>query len=132
MSFLDLDIGENLIGKKASQFEVNDFMPYTMEMFKNQFGFRFVPDPLKDRAIYQWLKKTYGPDSGNIVKWVFYRHKGSVNGDNFNVTMFQSAHKWWIDGIFTEMKVATVKKAKPTVKSSSSFMTLEDMLKYAS
>lgn len=128
MIFSDTDAGESLLGMSVEKMGAEELLPYCIAMHKDILGFKPAIDLHKDKAVLRWLRKTYGEDAGRIVKWTFFKYNGEVDGETFAVTWFNRGHKWWIDQMYSEMKLATTQRARiqPT-----GFMSAKDLFRAA-
>lgn len=132
MSFDQSDFGEDLLGKSVKNMSGDDLLPYAVAMHKEYLGFRLIIDPVKDRAVMRWLKKTYGEEAGEMVKWMFFQHGGKLdNGETFTTTWFNSNHKWWIDQIYSEMVRSKPQPLKIKSSRPIGFMGADTFLKLA-
>jgi hypothetical protein len=90
-------------------------------------------DFIKNQAVLKWLLKTYGEDGAKMVKWLFFKHDGIIDGEAFSINWFAVGHKWRIDKELFVMKQALGEvKRKPVYKSSQTtgFMSAKELLAY--
>lgn len=130
MSFTDLDAAELKLEKSVTDITTaRQLFNYAYEMFGLTFGYKMPTDFLKDQAVLKWVLKTYGNDGAKLVKWLFYRYEGEIDGEVFAVNWFASGHKWRIDKELFVMKKA-LNEVKPVLKSTRKigFMSVKEML----
>lgn len=118
-----LDVGEANLGKRAENFEVDDFIPYTVKMCKEE-GFKYVPNRVRDKAIYRWLYKTYGGKvAGSLIRYAFHRYHGIIDGEQYSPNHFCVNRKWFVDKMIQEME----NFKKPKVSDDSGINGMELM-----
>lgn len=133
MSFDDLDFGEIFVGKPVKEMNAKELFVYSYEMFRETLGYKLPSDFIKNKAVLQWLLKTYGPDGARMVKWLFFKYDGIIDGEAFAVNWFAAPHKWRIDKELFVMKQALGEvKKKPVYRapSGSKFMSAKELLAY--
>jgi glutathione peroxidase-family protein len=70
-----------------------------------------------ERSVFKSMKRIYGEKTaGQIVKWVFYKHRGVWKGEVVVFFSFSKGRKWWTDLMHQEMQAA---QRKETVKKTS-------------
>jgi len=133
VSFEDLDFGEELVGKPVTEMDARDLFKYSYEMFRENLGYTMPSDFIKNKAVLQWLLKTYKEDGAKLVKWLFFKHGGIIDGQAFAINWFAAPHKWRIDKeLFTMKQALGEVKKKPVYRSpkTTGFMSAKELLAY--
>jgi hypothetical protein len=133
VSFEDLDFGEKLVGKPVTEMDARELFKYSYEMFRENLGYTMPSDFIKNKAVLQWLLKTYREDGAKLVKWLFFKYDGIIDNEAFAINWFAAPHKWRIDKELFVMKQALGEiKKKPVYRapSGSKFMSVKDLMAY--
>lgn len=84
----------------------DELVAYIKTWMSAAHGVDLAVSGVKERAVMNALRKTYGKDAGRIIKWVMARRDGKGPKDKL-VTFFdfQREAKWWTDQVHIEMQV---------------------------
>lgn len=130
MSFEEPDFGETFLKKSITECTARELFTYSYEMFRETFGYKLPSDFIRNQSVLQWLLKTYGEDGAKLVKWLFYKHGGIIDGEAFSINWFASPHKWRIDKELFVMKQALgeIKPKKVLKSKTAGFVSLKELL----
>ncbi len=134
MSFEDWDFGEEHLNQSVNELTPEQMFVYGYEMFRETFGYTMSRNYVKDIAILKKFKKTYGKEAGKLLKWMFYRHNGTCDGQVFSFTWLASGRHWWVDQELHKMKenLGEIKTRRIPKQTKVGFMSVADMMRSAS
>lgn len=116
MSFSDNDPIEQEMGVRCEDMDPGQLVTY-IKTYHHAYGRELAVDGVRERAVFKGLQHRYGPKTaGNIVKWVFYHHKGRWNDKWVGFFSFSKGSKWWTDMMHMEYQDA-LDKEKPKTAS---------------
>ncbi|QDH91782.1 hypothetical protein SEA_PHRAPPUCCINO_107 [Mycobacterium phage Phrappuccino] len=104
MSFTDLDIAEQTLGKPVTAMTDTELVSYLKIAVKALQDIDLPVDGMPERSVMAGLKRTYGPQAGNILKWVCWRHEGKYRGQVIGYFSFAKGRKWFTDMLYTELQ----------------------------
>lgn len=112
-AFSDPDQVEQSIGVRVEDMTPDQLVCYVKESMKLLHQVELVVDGFKERAVFRAMQANYGKvDTGQIVKWAFYRHRGEWKGEKIQYFSFAKGRKWWVDMMHMEMQGAR-RREKP-------------------
>ena len=123
--FDEMDEGEQLLGKKAESFSVDDLLPYIQAMSKSRLGHRIYMDG-KSRGQIRRLRTMYKSGAGLLLKWLFFQYGGQKDGEDFQMSWFCQANQWWTDRLHAEAVTAHIKRPKVSADNDG-FASIRDL-----
>lgn len=118
MAFLDDDPLEQDMGVRCEDMVPDQLVAY-IKSWQGAFGLDVRIDGHPERGVFRGMHRIYGQrDTGLIVKWAFYKHKGRrEDGAPVTPLSFAKGRKWWVDKMHLEMQEAlrreTARSAAP-------------------
>jgi len=104
-----------------------DLLIYFSNRYKQEHGFDYVIEWVKEIAIFKSFKERYGIDAGPMIALLFDMHHGKVNDVVMTATAFSKGSKWIQDKLYIELQQDKIKKNnKP---SSEGLMDTDEFLK---
>lgn len=105
------------IGKSVKQMEPRELLDYIQLQFKSKFGYDIPVEREREISMLKRLKKTYGEDAGNILKWYFGHHGGETlyrdgKSHRFKMSWLASSQKYWLDELYEEVQEQKMKDRK--------------------
>lgn len=129
MSDLSIDSAEEKLGRRVSVMDPVSLFAYCQESHKRVYGYPMAVEYTKALGITRWLKKTYGSDAGEILKWIFTQYNGRINGQNFSLSMCSSNWSWFLEQMRHEMKTSQKLSSQEQQPLMGKFATGADFLK---
>jgi len=134
MTFSDLDAAELTLGKPVTSMTDSELVSYLKLAVRHHQDIDIPVDGNPERAVMAALKRTYGPDAGNIVKWCCWHHgakmgQGKMAGQVVGYFSFAKGMKWFTDMLYVELQQhlkAEVTRVVADRKASAGFARLED------
>lgn len=119
MAFSDDDPLEQDMGVRCEDMTPNQLIRYVVS-YQTAFGLNIKVDGHPEYAVFKAMQRIYGQrDTGLIVKWVFYQHKGRHRDEYVTPLSFAKGRRWWIDKMYLEMQEA-VRMSDPKHYQSAS------------
>lgn len=104
MAFADLDQAELTLGKPVTAMTDSELVSYLRLAIRAHQDIDLPIEGSPERAVMAALKRTYGSEAGNIVKWACYRH-GAKDGEQvIGYFSFAKGRKWYVDRLYTELQ----------------------------
>lgn len=114
MSFADPDPIECDMGIRVEEMTPDELVCY-IKTYHQAFGLHLVVQDPGDRKIFQALQRLYGKrTAGQVVKWVFYTHKGRWEGRAVRFASFCQKRKWWTDMMHLELQDHLNRQSPPS------------------
>lgn len=109
--FSDPDPLEDDFGVRCEDMSPDQLVCY-IKTYQGAFGLSLKIDGMPERSVFRGMHRIYGKaDTGRIVKWVFYRHKGRADdGRPVTPLSFAKGRKWWVDKMHLEMQEAVARE----------------------
>ena len=117
----EMDAVEQMLGKPVYELSDNELVVYVKTSMKQVNNLELPVEGMRERSIMAALKRTYGPDAGKIVKWVFSRHQGRKEGKPVTYSTFSKNMKWWTDIMYLELQEAAQNEAANAVAAQGFF-----------
>lgn len=102
-----------------------ELISYLRSFMQAVHGLDLSVDGAPERAVMAKLRRTYGTDGGQIVKWVLWRYSGLWEGAPVGYFSFASGRKWWTDKMHAELQRQRFDESRATGGAESGFATLE-------
>lgn len=119
MSFSDNDPLEDDMGVRCENMTPDQLVAY-IKSYQNAFGLNLRIDGTPERAVFRAMQRIYGhTTAGQIVKWVFYHHKGRWGNEPVTPFSFSKGRKWWVDKMHLELQEALRKETTRTYTSAT-------------
>ena len=106
--------------EKSSQQEVDlvsatpkELLIYFANRFKETQGFEYNIEWIKEMAIFNSFKESYGEDAGPMIALLFDKYKCVINGDVLTATAFTQGAKWIQDKLYIELKKDIIRENTP-------------------
>lgn len=105
VAFGDTDPLEEDMGVRCEDMSPDQLVSY-IKSYQEAFGLTIRIDGHPERGVFRGMLRIYGQrDTGLIVKWVFYKHKGRrEDGTPVTPLSFAKGRKWWVDKMHLEMQ----------------------------
>jgi hypothetical protein len=104
MAFAELDTAELTLGKPVTAMTDSELVSYLRLAIRAHQDIDLPIEGTPERSVMASLKRTYGTEAGNIVKWACYRH-GAKDGDQvIGYFSFAKGRKWYCDRLYTELQ----------------------------
>lgn len=97
-----MDKGEVKVGRSADQFNADDLLAYVQEMHRIVYRRPYPIREYQDRSIARRIIKSYGPDAGRMVKFLFHRLP-NYRSRSFDMNWFAVKAKWITEDIMQQM-----------------------------
>ena len=86
-----------------------ELVSYLKLSMRQRHGISLPVDGNQERSVMAGLKRLYGPDAGNIIKWCLHRYNGVVDqgkmaGQVVTYTTFSRGMKWFTDRLYAELQ----------------------------
>lgn len=127
MAFGDTDPLEEQMGIRCEDMSPEQLVSY-IKAYQEAFGVTLAVEGYQERAIFGAMQRTYGQKTaGKIVKWVFYKYHGLIDGKRVTFTSFAKGRKWWVDKMHVEMQGAERRQVETASRVSVGSKRLSDL-----
>lgn len=130
MSFSDLDPAELVLGKPVAMMTDTELVGYLKLAVQQHQGVDLPVQGAPERSVMASLKRVYGYEAGNILKWACWRHDAKVRGEVIGFFTFGKKMKWLTDKLYVELqhhRQAEQARQAKELASSEGFTTLRDL-----
>lgn len=114
--FVDLDPIEEYLGKSVVEMTEWELISYLKDAMRALYDIDLAVEGYAERSILVCLRKTYGTDTGRIVKWVIWQHHGRPDGQYVTFTSFSKGRRWFTDRMHLEMQDQVARESAPAQK----------------
>lgn len=91
-----------------------------IKSYQEAFGINLKVEGTKERSVFRSLQRVYGPQqAGLIVKWAFYKYRGSFRDEPIGFFIFSKGNKWWTDKLHMEVQLEKKKANSRTYVGTS-------------
>ncbi len=110
MAYSDNDPLEDDMGVRCEDMNPDQLVSYILS-YQKAFGLNIVIEGNPERAVFRALQRSYGKrDAGRIVKWVFYKYRGTWRDESITPLSFSKGRKWWTDKMHLELQREVTKE----------------------
>lgn len=127
LAFSDSDPLEDDMGVRCEDMSPDQLIAY-IKSYQAAFGLNLTIAGMPERSVFKSMQRLYGKaDTGRIVKWVFYCHRGRWDDQPITPLSFAKGRKWWVDKMHLEMQEAVSRENLPAPSYSLGITSLADL-----